>query len=217
MKTPETRFSYIPSIDADLFAVRAGIPLATAAEEAGCIVDAALGTVRRVACSISIDDGAHLLWSAVYSLDMAHGLLGSIQAALEDLEPSAPADEFDYYVAPSDHKAPGPFTWFVVKPVNGRVIEYGTADTWSEADQVACAVIERMEQTTEPAPAPATATPKATEPESVCDLLADLDWWLPDAQLRALHRLADERYEGNLKMALAGLFEAALDELEGGQ
>ena len=150
MKTPETRFSYIPSLDADLFAVRAGIPLATAAEEAGCIVDAALGTVRRVAGSISIDDGAHLLWSAVYSLDMAHGLLGSIQAALEDLEP-----------------------------------------------------------------APANDTPKATEPESVCDLLTDLDWYLSPSQHRALRRLADERYEGNLKLALAGLFEGALEELEG--
>lgn len=86
--TPETRFSYIPSIDDDLFAVRAGIPLATAADEAGCIVDAAVETVRRVACMISAEDGAHLLWSAVYSLTMAHGLLGSIQSALEDLEPS---------------------------------------------------------------------------------------------------------------------------------
>ena len=66
-----------------------------------------------------------------------------------------------------------------------------------------------------PTPASATDTPKATEPESVCDLLGDLDWWLPDAQLRALRRLADERYEGNLKLALAGLFEAALEELEG--
>jgi hypothetical protein len=86
MKTPETRFSYIPTIDADLFAVRAGIPLATAADEAGCIVDAAVETVRRVACMIDREDGAHLLWSAVYSLTMAHGLLSSIQSALEDLE-----------------------------------------------------------------------------------------------------------------------------------
>lgn len=86
--TPETRFSYIPSLDDDLFAVRAGIPLATAADEAGCMVDAAVETVRRVACMVSREDGAHLLWSAVYSLSMAHGLLGSIQSALEDLEPS---------------------------------------------------------------------------------------------------------------------------------
>ena len=67
----------------------------------------------------------------------------------------------------------------------------------------------------EPTPVPTTDTPKATEPESVCDLLADLDWWLPDAQLRALRRLADERFDGNLKMALASLFEGALEELEG--
>ena len=65
------------------------------------------------------------------------------------------------------------------------------------------------------APTTATDTPKATEPESVCDLLSDLDWWLPDAQLRALRRLADERFDGNLKLALAGLFEGALEELEG--
>ena len=154
MKNPETRFSYIPSLDADLFAVRAGIPLATAAEEAGCIVDAALGTVRRVACSISIDDGAHLLLSAAYSLDMAHGLLGSIQAALEDREPSAPADGFGYYIAPSDHTAPGPFTWFVVNHANDCVVHYGTEGTWGEADQVACDTIERLEKQAAPAPAP---------------------------------------------------------------
>ena len=65
------------------------------------------------------------------------------------------------------------------------------------------------------APAPATATPKATEPESVCDLLADLDWYLSQSQHRALRRLADERYDGNLKLALASLFEGALEELEG--
>ena len=154
MKTPETAFGFMPSIDTNLFSVRADIPLVLAAEQAACIVDAAGETVRRVACMISTDDGAHLLWSAVYSLTMAHGLLEAIQAAHEDLE-------------------------------HGRK------------------------------PAPATDTTKATEPESVCDLLADLDWYLSPSQHRALRRLADERYEGNLKMALAGLFEAALEELEG--
>ncbi|NVZ09523.1 hypothetical protein HW932_09630 [Allochromatium humboldtianum] len=66
-----------------------------------------------------------------------------------------------------------------------------------------------------PTPVPATDTPKATEPESVCDLLADLDWYLSPSQHRALRRLADERYDGNLKLALASLFEGALEELEG--
>ena len=148
--TPETNFDYIPSIGDNLLAVRAGIPLPLAAGQCACSVDAATETVRRVACMISAEDGAHLLWSAVYSLTMAHGLLESIQAALEDLEP-----------------------------------------------------------------APATDTPKATEPESVCDLLADLDWYLSPSQHRALRRLADERFDGNLKLALAGLFEGALEELEG--
>ena len=39
--TPETNFGYVPSIDANLFSVRADIPLAIAAEQSGCIVDAA--------------------------------------------------------------------------------------------------------------------------------------------------------------------------------
>jgi hypothetical protein len=152
--TPETRCGYIPSIDDNLLAIRAGIPLAIAAEQSGCIVDAAVETVRRVACMISAEDGAHLLWSAVYSLTMAHGLIESIQAALEDLEPSK---AFSYYIAPADHKAPGPFTWFVVNDANERVVEYGTADTWSEADQVACDTIDRLHGT-EPDPAPASET-----------------------------------------------------------
>lgn len=76
---------------------------------------------------------------------------------------------------------------------------------------LADAAIEHRDSTSAPTPTPAPAT----DTPSVCDLLSDLDWWLPDAQLRALRRLADERYEGNLKLALAGLFEAALEELEG--
>ena len=50
---------------------------------------------------------------------------------------------------------------------------------------------------------------------SVCELLADLDWYPPPAQLRALRRLAEARFDGNLKLALAFHFEAALEELEG--
>ena len=52
---------------------------------------------------------------------------------------------------------------------------------------------------------------------SVCELLADLDWYPPPAQLRALRRLADARFDGDLKLALAFHFEAALEELEGEQ
>lgn len=101
--TPETRCGYIPSIDDNLLAIRAGIPLAIAAEQASCIVDAAGETVRRVACMISADDGAHLLWSAVYSLTMAHGLIESIQAALEDLEQEPePAPEPEAKPDPAD-------------------------------------------------------------------------------------------------------------------
>jgi hypothetical protein len=189
MKTPETRFSYIPSLDADLFAVRAGIPLATAAEEAGCIVDAVLGTVRRVACSISIDDGAHLLLSAAYSLDMAHGLLGSIQAALEDREPSAPADGFGYYIAPSDNTAPGPFQWFVVNHANDCVVEYGTADTWSDADQVACDTIKRLEKQAAPAPAPEA---KPEDPETMRQVWRDMAKMAAD-ELAKLDRAGAEQ------------------------
>jgi hypothetical protein len=189
MKTPETRFSYIPSIDADLFAVRAGIPLATVAEEAACIVDAAGETVRRVACMISADDGAHLLWSAVYSLTMAHGLLEAIQAAHEDLEPSAPADGFGYYVAPSDHTAPGPFTWFVVNHANDCVVEYGTADTWSEADQVACDMIERLEKQAAPAPAPEA---KPEDPETMRQVWRDMAKMAAD-ELAKLDRAGAEQ------------------------
>lgn len=76
---------------------------------------------------------------------------------------------------------------------------------------LADAAIEHRDSTSAPTPTPAPAT----DTPSVCDLLSDLDWWLPDSQLRALRRLADERYDGNLKLALAGLFEAALEELEG--
>ena len=50
---------------------------------------------------------------------------------------------------------------------------------------------------------------------SVCELLDEIDWYLSKPQLRALRRLADERFDGNLKMALASLFEGALEELEG--
>ena len=50
---------------------------------------------------------------------------------------------------------------------------------------------------------------------SVCELLADLDWYPPPAQLRALRRLAEARFDGDLKLALAFHFEAALEELEG--
>ena len=189
MGCPETRFSYIPSLDADLFAVRAGIPLATAAEEAGCIVDAALGTVRRVACSISIDDGAHLLLSAAYSLDMAHGLLGSIQAALEDREPSAPADGFGYYIAPSDNTAPGPFQWFVVNHANDCVVEYGTADTWSDADQVACDTIKRLEKQAAPAPAPEA---KPEDPETMRQVWRDMAKMAAD-ELAKLDRAGAEQ------------------------
>ena len=39
--TPETTFGYIPSIDANLFSVRADIPLTIAAEQCACSVDAA--------------------------------------------------------------------------------------------------------------------------------------------------------------------------------
>ena len=163
--TTETTFG-----DANLFSVRAGAPLAIAAEQSGCIVDAATETVRRVACMISAEDGAHLLWSAVYSLMMAHGLIESIQAALDDLEPSK---AFSYYIAPADHTAPGPFTWFVVNDANERVIEYGTADTWSNADQVACDTIERLEQEPEPAPEPAKPDP-ADDPEVMRRTWTDL-------------------------------------------
>ncbi|MCK7518097.1 MAG: DUF3077 domain-containing protein [Ignavibacteriales bacterium] len=50
MHTQETPFAYQPNLGANLFSVRAGIPLATATEEASCIVEAAAETVRRVAC-----------------------------------------------------------------------------------------------------------------------------------------------------------------------
>lgn len=169
--TPETTFGYIPSIDANLFSVPAGIPLTIAAEQASCIVDAAGETARRVACMISADDGAHLLWSAVYSLTMAHGLLESIQAALEDLSPSK---AFSYYIAPADHTAPGPFTWFVVNDANERVIKYGTADTWSDADQVACDTIERLEQEPEPTAAPWDKPDPADDPETMRRTWTDL-------------------------------------------
>lgn len=167
--TPETTFDYIPSIGDNLLAVRAGAPLVLTAERSGCIVDAAVETVRRVACSISTEDGSHLLWSAVYSLTMAHGLIESIQAALEDLEPSK---GFSYYIAPADHTAPGPFTWFVVND-NERVIKYGTADTWNDADQIACDTIERLEQEPEPAPEPAKPDP-ADDPEVMRRTWTDL-------------------------------------------
>ena len=106
MKTPETAFGFMPSIDANLFSVRAGIPLATVAEEAACIVDAAGETVRRVACMISAGDGAHLLWSAVYALTMANGLIEAVQAALEDLEDAAPPANPE----PAPH-VDNPFAW----------------------------------------------------------------------------------------------------------
>ena len=86
MHTQETPFAYQPSLGVNLLSVRAGIPLATAAEEASCIVEAAAETVRRVACSIPVEDGAHLLWSAVYSLSTAHGLLEAVHAVLEDAD-----------------------------------------------------------------------------------------------------------------------------------
>lgn len=154
--TPETTFGYVPSIDANLFSVPAGIPLAIAAEQCACGVDAATETVRRVACMISADDGAHLLWSAVYSLTMAHGLIESIQAALEDAETPDLAPQ--YFIAPTDHTGPGPFTWIMVDPGTASVIESGQAATWSAADDAAVAVRDRlMDVGIEPAPAPASA------------------------------------------------------------
>ncbi|MCK7578895.1 MAG: hypothetical protein MZV65_26330 [Chromatiales bacterium] len=77
--------------------------------------------------------------------------------------------------------------------------------------------VEWRDSLPESAPTPSNVAPKATEPESVCDLLADLDWYLSPSQHRALRRLADERFDGNLKLALAGLFEGALEELEGAE
>ncbi|MBK1653363.1 hypothetical protein [Allochromatium vinosum] len=208
--TPETPFSYVPSIDANLFSVRAGVPLAITAEQCACSVDAATETVRRVACSISTDDGAHLLWSAVYTLTLAHGLIESIQAALEDLEPSK---AFSYYIAPADHTAPGPFTWFVVNDANERVIQYGTADTWSEADQIACDTIERLEQEPEPAPEPANPDP-ADDPEVMRRTWTDL------AEMAAgqLAKLDEAKPAMQIDAALVRAYmdaDAALDVADG--
>lgn len=142
-----------------LLSVQAGVEIDEAIEEAGNMVNAALWTLKGVACNLSVEDGGHEAWSALYTLEMADAILHAVSAGLLGLG--------------------------------------------------------RPEPTAKPEPAPATDTPKATEPESVCDLLADLDWYLSPSQHRALRRLADERYDGNLKLALAGLFEGALEELEG--
>ena len=146
MHTQETPFAYQPSLGANLLSVRAGIPLATAAEEASCIVEAAAETVRRVACSIPVEDGAHLLWSAVYSLSTAHGLLEAVHAVLEDADKPEPVAQLNYYIAPSDHAASGPFTWFVTNTATRRVVQHGTQASWIEADRAAVAAIGQLEQ-----------------------------------------------------------------------
>jgi hypothetical protein len=146
MHTQETPFAYQPSLGVNLLSVRAGIPLATATEEASCVVEAATETVRHVACLIPGKDGAHLLWSAVYSLRTAHGLLEAVQAALEDTDEPEPVAELSYYIAPSDHAASGPFTWFVTNTAARQVVQHGTQASWIEADRAAVAAIKRLEQ-----------------------------------------------------------------------
>ncbi|ADC61840.1 hypothetical protein [Allochromatium vinosum] len=156
LATTATTFYSLPVCGSDLFSVAPGVPAEIALEHAASVLDAAIDTFSEALCNMPACDESAKLWSAFYNLPAVLGLVQSVLPLSSCA--TAPADGFGYYIAPADHKAPGPFTWFVVNHANECVVEYGTADTWSDADQIACNTIERLEQ--EPAPEPAKADPE---------------------------------------------------------
>ena len=75
-----------------LLSVQAGVEIDEAIEEAGNMVNAALWTLKGVACNLSIEDGGHEAWSALYTLEMADAILHAVSAGLLGLgrpEPTA--------------------------------------------------------------------------------------------------------------------------------
>ena len=70
----------------EILSVNAGVELEEAIEEAGNIVNAALDTLKGVACGLSIEDGGKDAWTAIYALEIADGLLHAVAAGLVDLD-----------------------------------------------------------------------------------------------------------------------------------
>mgnify|MGYP001807684056 FL=1 len=69
-----------------ILAVNAGIEIAEAVEEAGNIVNAALDTLKGVACGLSGADGGNAAWTSSSAPETADGLLHAIAAGLLDLD-----------------------------------------------------------------------------------------------------------------------------------
>ena len=94
MKTARTRNIpfYSVSCAPALLSVQAGVEIDEAIEEAGNMVNAALWTLKGVACNLSVEDGGHEAWSALYTLEMADAILHAVSAGLLGLcrpEPTA--------------------------------------------------------------------------------------------------------------------------------
>lgn len=70
----------------EILSVNAGVELEEAIEEAGNIVNAALDTLKGVACNLSIENGGKDAWTAIYALEIADGLLHAVAAGLVDLD-----------------------------------------------------------------------------------------------------------------------------------
>jgi hypothetical protein len=89
-RTRSTPFYDTSDAPASLLTVQAGVAIDVAIEEAGNIVNAALDTLKGVACGLSVEDGGKDAWTAIYALEVADGLLHAVSAGLLDLERPEP-------------------------------------------------------------------------------------------------------------------------------
>lgn len=83
---------YAVSCAPALLSVQAGVEIDEAIEEAGNMLNAALRTLKGVACNLSVKDGGHEAWTAIYSLEIADAILHAVSAGLLGLgrpEPTA--------------------------------------------------------------------------------------------------------------------------------
>ena len=88
----------------EILAVRAGVEIDEAIEEAGNIVNAALDTLKGVACRLSVEDGGKDAWTAIYALEIADGLLHAVSAGLLGVERPEPVAKPEPEPTPEDHE-----------------------------------------------------------------------------------------------------------------
>lgn len=90
-RTRTTPFYDTSDAPASLLTVQGGVAIDVAIEEAANMLGAALWTIKGVACNLSVDDGGHEAWAAIYSLEMADAILHAVSAGLLDLGRPEPA------------------------------------------------------------------------------------------------------------------------------